>query len=134
MNTDIIIVGCGVAGLYAALTLPQDKKILVITKDQADKSDSFLAQGGICVLRDNDDYDAFFEDTMKAGHYENDPLSVEIMIGSSQNVIKDLVSYGVDFEKNGEAFAYTREGAHSKPRILFHKDETGKEITSHLLK
>ena len=55
------------------------------------------------------------------------------MIRSSQDVIGDLVSYGVNFEKDGKSFHYTREGAHSKPRILFHEDETGKEITSHLL-
>ena len=84
-------------------------------------------------MRDEDDYDAFYEDTMKAGHYENNPDSVHIMIHSSQEIIADLVSFGVRFEKNGESFNYTREGAHSKPRILFHEDETGKEITSHLL-
>ena len=133
MKTDILIVGCGVAGLYCALNLPQTKKITMITKNAAPKSDSFLAQGGICVLRDEEDYQAFFEDTMKAGHYENNPESVEIMIRSSQEVIGDLVSFGVNFEKDGEKFHYTREGAHSKPRILFHEDETGKEITSHLL-
>ena len=133
MKTDILIVGSGVAGLYCALNLPEDKKILVVTKDKARKSDSYLAQGGICVLRDEDDYDTFYEDTMKAGHYENNPDSVHIMIHSSQDVISDLVSFGVRFEKNGEAFTYTREGAHSHPRILFHEDETGKEITSHLL-
>ena len=70
---------------------------------------------------------------MKAGHYENNPESVDIMIRSSQDVIGDLVTFGVQFEKNGETFTYTREGAHSRPRILFHEDETGKEITSHLL-
>ncbi len=133
MKTDIIIVGCGVAGLYCALNLPEDKNITLVTKNIARKSDSFLAQGGICVLRDEEDHEAFFEDTMKAGHYENNPESVEIMIGSSQDVISDLVSFGVQFEKNGESFNYTREGAHSRPRILFHEDETGKEITSHLL-
>ena len=133
MKTDILIVGCGVAGLYCALNLPEDKKITIITKNEAPKSDSFLAQGGICVLRDEDDFQAFYEDTMKAGHYENNPQSVEIMIRSSQDVIGDLVSYGVNFEKDGKSFHYTREGAHSKPRILFHEDETGKEITSHLL-
>ncbi len=133
MNTDIIIVGCGVAGLYCALNLPEDKKITIVTKNEAPKSDSFLAQGGICVLRNEEDYKSFFEDTMKAGHYENNPDSVEIMIRSSQEIIGDLVSFGVQFEKDGEAFTYTREGAHSKPRILFHEDETGKEITSHLL-
>ncbi|MBQ7097739.1 MAG: L-aspartate oxidase, partial [Clostridia bacterium] len=133
MITDIIIVGCGVAGLYCALNLPEDKKITVVTKNIASKSDSFLAQGGICVLRDENDYKSFFNDTMEAGHYENNPESVEIMIRSSQDVIKDLVSFGVRFEKDGKSFTYTREGAHSKPRILFHEDETGKEITSHLL-
>lgn len=133
MTTDVLIVGCGVAGLYCALNLPEDKKITIVTKNEAPKSDSFLAQGGICVLRDENDYDAFYEDTLKAGHYENNPDSVHIMIHSSQEVISDLVSFGVRFEKNGESFNYTREGAHSKPRILFHEDETGKEITSHLL-
>ena len=133
MNTDILIVGCGVAGLYCALNFPENRNILMVTKNIARKSDSYLAQGGICVLRDEEDYDAFYEDTMKAGHYENNPESVDIMIRSSQGVIEDLVSFGVRFEKNGEAFNYTKEGAHSAPRILFHEDETGKEITSHLL-
>lgn len=133
MNTDILIVGCGVAGLYCALNLPEEKNIIVVTKNEAPKSDSFLAQGGICVLRDEKDYASFYDDTMRAGHYENNPDSVDIMIRSSQEVIGDLVSFGVRFEKNGEEFTYTREGAHSRPRILFHEDETGKEITSHLL-
>ena len=133
MKTDILIVGSGVAGLYCALNLPEDKNIIIVTKNKARRSDSYLAQGGICVLRDEKDYDAFYEDTMKAGHYENNPDSVHIMIHSSREVISDLVSFGVRFEKDGEKFTYTREGAHSSPRILFHEDETGKEITSHLL-
>ncbi len=130
---DIVIVGSGVSGLYCALQLPRDKKIMLVTKDQADKSDSFLAQGGICVLRDEEDYESFFEDTMRAGHYENDPRAVEIMIRESRRVIEDLVGYGVEFERDGEDFLYTKEGAHSDARILYHKDITGKEITSHLL-
>ncbi len=133
MKTDVLIIGCGVAGLYCALNLPKETNIIMVTKNVAPKSDSFLAQGGICVLRDENDYDAFYEDTMKAGRYENNPESVDIMIRSSREVIGDLVSFGVRFEKNGEEFTYTREGAHSKPRILFHEDETGKEITSCLL-
>ena len=133
MKANIVIVGSGVAGLYCALNLPKEKSIIIVTKNKARRSDSYLAQGGICVLRDEDDYDSFYEDTMKAGHYENNPDSVHIMIHSSQEVISDLVSFGVRFEKNGEEFIYTREGAHSHQRILFHEDETGKEITSHLL-
>ncbi len=133
MDTDILIVGSGVAGLYCALNFPENRNILIVTKNKAKKSDSFLAQGGICVLKDESDYKAFYEDTLRAGRYENNPQAVDIMIRSSQGVIEDLVSFGVRFEKNGENFNYTREGAHSSPRILFHEDETGKEITSHLL-
>ena len=133
MKTDVVIVGCGVGGLYCALNLPRDKQITVVTKSVAEESDSFLAQGGICVLHDDGDYESFFEDTMRAGHYENNPESVDIMIRSSRSVIVDLVNYGVHFQMEGKGFAYTKEGAHSRPRILFHEDETGKEITSHLL-
>ena len=133
MKTDILIVGSGVSGLYCALNLPQDKNIIIVTKSQADKSDSFLAQGGICVLRSEDDYQSFYDDTMRAGHYENNPESVDIMIRSSKAVIDELVEYGVQFERDENGFVYTKEGAHSKPRILFHEDQTGKEITSHLL-
>ncbi len=133
MNTDILIVGSGVSGLYCALNLPKEKNIIMVTKDEVEKSDSYLAQGGICVLRDETDYDSFYEDTMRAGHYENNPDSVDIMIRSSRDVIQELVSFGVRFETDEKGYLYTREGAHSKPRILFHEDETGKEITSHLL-
>lgn len=133
MKTDIVIAGCGVSGLYCALNLPRDKNIIIVTKEDADKSDSFLAQGGICVLKDDSDYDSYFEDTMRAGHYENNRESVDIMIRSSRDVIDDLVKAGVRFEKQNGEFVYTKEGAHSTQRILFHEDITGKEITSHLL-
>ena len=131
---DAVIVGCGVAGCFAALHLPQEADILMITKADTEDSDSFLAQGGICVLKNESDYDAFYEDTMHAGHYENTPESVDIMIRSSQNVINQLIAWGVDFrrDENGE-LCYTKEGAHSTNRILFHDDVTGKEITSKLL-
>ena len=134
-KTDILIVGTGASGLFAALHCPIDKNILMITKDAVENSDSFLAQGGICVLRDENDYDSFMEDTLKAGHYENRRESVDIMIRSSREVINELIGYGVDFAKqaNGE-LNYTREGCHSKARILFHEDITGKEITRNLLK
>lgn len=133
IHTDVVIVGCGVAGLYSALKLPRDMRIVMLTKSDAESSDSFLAQGGICVQRDDEDYDSYFEDTMKAGHYENRKESVDIMIRGSRAVIKDLVEYGVKFEQENGEFVYTREGAHSRPRILFHEDITGKEITQTLL-
>ncbi|MCF0129009.1 MAG: L-aspartate oxidase [Pseudobutyrivibrio sp.] len=130
---DIVVVGTGAAGLFCCLSLPHDKKILCISKDALDGSDSFLAQGGICVMRDDDDYDSFMEDTMRAGHYENRKESVDIMIRSSQDIINDLISYGVEFDKENGELAFTKEGAHSKNRILFHADVTGREITSKLL-
>lgn len=134
MKTDVLIVGSGCSALYMALHLPEDLNILMVTKKEAELSDSFLAQGGICMLRNEDDYDSYFEDTMKAGHYENDAYSVELMIKSSPDVIQDLISYGVDFERNEDgSLAFTREGAHSQKRILYHEDITGKEITRHLL-
>ncbi len=110
----------------------------MITKSPLEESDSFLAQGAICVLRDENDFDSFFEDTLKAGHYKNKKESVEIMINSSRDSIYQLIGYDVDFAtKNGEML-YTREGAHSKPRIAYHDDITGQEITqklfSHVLK
>ena len=134
IQTDILIVGTGASGLFAALHVPEDRQVLMITKDEVEHSDSFLAQGGICVLRDDMDYDSFMEDTLKAGHYENRVESVDIMIRSSRDVIRELVDYGVDFAKKDGEFDYTREGCHSKPRILFHEDITGEEITSKLLK
>lgn len=134
MKTDFLIVGSGCSGLYCALQLPKDKQIVILSKSSLTKNDSYLAQGGMCMLRDESDYQSYFDDTMYAGHQENDRTSVEIMIRSSQAVVKDLLHYGVDFtrEKNGE-LAFTKEGAHAEKRILFHKDITGKEITRKLL-
>lgn len=135
MKTDILIVGSGCSGLYCALQLPEDKKITIITKKGLEDSDSFLAQGGMCMLKDDSDYDSFFEDTMKAGHYENDKTSVDLMIRSSKQVVDDLLSYGAEFAREEDgSLAFTREGAHSAKRIIFYEDVTGKQITSTLLK
>lgn len=135
MKTDILIVGSGCAGLYCALNLPKDKNILMITKDIVEHSDSYLAQGGMCMLKSSDDYDSYFNDTMKAGHFENNPAAVETMIKESPDLVKDLLSFGVDFQRDEDGnLAFTREGAHSHNRIVYHKDVTGREITSHLYK
>lgn len=131
-KVNVIIVGTGAAGLFCALNFTPDVNIVMISKDRFDKNDSNLAQGGICVLKDDNDYDDYFEDTMKAGHYENNKKSVDIMIRKSPEVIKDLMNYGVEFERENGELKYTLEGAHSEPRILFHEDLTGKEITSKL--
>ncbi len=134
-NYDVLIAGTGVAGLMCALNLPRETRILMLTKAAVDESDSFLAQGGICMLRGEDDYQSYFEDTMRAGHYENDEAAVRQMILSSPQIICELVADGVDFARDEEGnFRFTREGGHSRPRILFHDDVTGKEITGKLLR
>ncbi len=132
-SADVVIIGTGVAGLYCALNLPEDKRIIIITKSSLEKSDSYLAQGGICVLKDEQDYDSFFQDTLRAGHYENNMDSVQQMIRKSPEVIHDLIRHGVEFEQRDGKVLYTKEGAHSTERILYHKDITGQEITKKLL-
>ena len=133
ITTQTVIVGSGVAGLFTALCLPEDREILIITKENLKDADSYLAQGGVCVLKDVDDYNCYYEDTMKAGHYENNPDAVRVMIESSPDIIGTLVDLGVKFDTNGGEFDYTREGAHRRSRILHFKDETGKQITDTLL-
>ena len=130
---DVIVVGTGVAGLYTCLNLAKEKKILLLTKDEVLNCDSYLAQGGICTLLDEKDYKPYFEDTLKAGRFENDLIAVHDMLVQSKTIISDLILKGVDFDKNIDgSLNYTREGGHSTFRILHHQDITGKEITSKL--
>lgn len=131
---DVIIVGTGAAGLFTAISFPKNYKILMITKDTIENSDSYLAQGGISTLLREEDYNAYYQDTMKAGHFENKPESVDTMIRSSNAIIEQLINLGVAFDKNEEGdLDYTREGGHSTYRILHHQDVTGKEIVSKLI-
>ena len=131
---DVVIVGTGAAGLYCALNLPERLTVLILTKRKADESDSFLAQGGICMLRGEEDFHPYMEDTLRAGHYENDRDAVDLMIRSSNSIIRDLVRRGVRFARHGDgSLNFTREGAHCRPRILYHEDVTGREITQTLL-
>lgn len=134
IDADVVIVGCGVAGLYCALNLPHALRVVLLAKTTVDECDSMLAQGGICVLHDPDDYESFFEDTLRAGHYENRLESVDMMIRASRPIIDDLIKRGVRFARTATGeLDYTREGAHSRPRIVYHEDITGEEITTHLL-
>ena len=135
LTCDVVIVGCGVAGLYAALNLPASTRVVMLSKGAFEECDSMLAQGGMCVLPQADDYEAFCEDTLRAGHYENRRESVDIMVRSSRAVLNDLMALGAHFERDGQGdLAFTREGAHSRPRIVFHADITGEEITTALLR
>ena len=134
MRADVTIVGCGVAGLYAALNLPRALSVAMLCKEDVASCDSMLAQGGICVMRDYDDYAPWFDDTLRAGHGENRIASVDAMIWESRGIIRDLTCLGVSFDRTPTGdLDYTREGAHSRPRIVHHADVTGREITTTLL-
>ena len=131
---DILIIGSGLAGVSTALELSEKYKIALVTKKKLEDSNSYLAQGGINVLKDESDRKTFIEDTMKAGHYKNNLQAVEKMVDMSQDAINFLLELGVKFNmKNGD-FDYAREGGHSLARGLHIDDEIGKGILDVLYK
>lgn len=133
ITCDVVIVGSGVAALVCALSLPKDQNIVLITKKSLIDSNSYLAQGGICVMRGNSDRDSFIEDTLRAGHFQNDKKAVEILVDESNAAIKTLQELGVAFTGDENGPYYTREGGHSNFRILYHDDVTGKSIMESLI-
>ena len=131
---DVVIVGCGSSGLYTELNLPAEMSGACLRKRRRRAAIPCLRRGRICVLLDEDDYDSFYEDTMRAGHYENRPKSVDICFAQARAVIDSLIGLGVAFERTPEGdLAYTREGGHTRARICYHADTTGQEITQTLL-
>lgn len=133
ITCDVVIVGSGVAALVCALSLPKDQNIVLITKKSLIDSNSYLAQGGICVMRGDSDRDSFIEDTLRAGHFQNDKEAVEILVDESNAAIKTLQELGVVFTGDENGPYYTREGGHSNFRILYHDDITGKSIMESLI-
>lgn len=133
ITCDVVIVGSGVAALVCALSLPKDQNIVLITKKSLIDSNSYLAQGGICVMRGDSDRDSFIEDTLRAGHFQNDKKAVEILVDESNAAIKTLQELGVAFTGDENGPYYTREGGHSNFRILYHDDVTGKSIMESLI-
>lgn len=130
---DVLIVGTGAAGLYSALNLREDLNILLITKDEVNKCNTFLAQGGISVARDQSDFDLFIQDTLKAGKFKNSIKAVQTLVYESIGNINKVKDLGVSFDRENGEFKYTKEGAHSINRIVHRKDETGKELFLSLL-
>lgn len=133
MNYDVLIVGTGIAGLYTALNLRDDIRILMITKNKFRDCNSYLAQGGISTSLGIFDEENYFNDTMKAGNYLNDVQAVKLLIKKSIDNINNLIKIGVPFDKTDNTLDYTREGGHSEFRIVHVKDETGKSVTETLL-
>lgn len=131
---DILIIGSGLAGVSTALELSEKYKIALVTKKKLEDSNSYLAQGGINVLKDESDRKTFIEDTMKAGHYKNNLQAVEKMVDNSQAAINFLLELGVKFNMKKGDFDYAREGGHSIARGLHIDDEIGKGILDVLYK
>lgn len=130
---DVLIVGSGVAGLYASLNLRDDLEIIMVSKKSVNLCNSSLAQGGIAVARGKEDFQSFIEDTLKAGKYENNIDSVKVLVEESMDNIDKLMDLGANFEKDENGVLFTKEGAHEINRIVYHKDITGKHVEDILL-
>lgn len=138
-NTDILIIGSGIAGLTIALKtankLP-NAKICIVTKSDENESNTKYAQGGIAVVMNkiSDSYSKHIKDTLIAGDNLNDRTVVEMVIKKGPSSIKDIIKWGAKFDKtkNGE-YDLGKEGGHSENRIIHHKDITGFEIERALL-
>lgn len=132
---DVVIIGSGIAGVYTALEIPKEYNVLILTKETIEISNSVLAQGGIAVSLDKDDSPKFhFEDTIKAGAGLCNEESVWVLVNEAASNIETLCKYGVEFDrKDIRHLSLTREGAHSKRRIVHAGDTTGKEVCDKLV-
>ena len=134
-NVDVLIIGSGVSGLYSALNLSDDLDILVVSKGKIDCTNTYLAQGGISVARNEEDMPDFIEDTLKAGQYKNDLDAVKVLTSESIENVKELVSLGMKLDLDEEGnWDYTKEGAHCINRIVHTNDHTGEDVEKTLIK
>ena len=131
---DVVIIGSGIAGVYTALEIPEEYDVVIVTKETIDISNSVLAQGGIAVSLDKEDSpELHFKDTIVAGAGLCDEESVWVLVKEAASNIESICKYGVNFDKKGDDLALTREGAHSKNRIIHAGDTTGKEVCDKLI-
>jgi len=125
---DVIIVGSGAAGLYCALHLNRNLKVLIITKTDLRECNSHLAQGGITSVLDESNKISFINDTLKAGRHENDCDSVKMLADCAGDLISKLSMLGMPFTAENGQLCFTKEGGHSKKRVAYAGDETGKHL------
>ncbi len=130
---DILVIGSGAAGLYAALRLPAHLQVGLITKDTVKAGSSNWAQGGIAAAIDpSDTAHLHFEDTIKAGAGLCEPEAVQFLVENGSEAIASLLELGVSFDRHGEKLTMTLEAAHSRPRVLHSADTTGRAIVDTL--
>jgi L-aspartate oxidase len=129
-ETDFIVVGAGVAGLRAAIELANAGRVLVLAKLEYTESATQYAQGGIAAaLSDEDEISLHFQDTINAGDGIVNPDAAHVLVQEGPGRIEELIAWGTQFDRNGTKLDFTREGAHSRDRILHaHGDSTGQEI------
>jgi L-aspartate oxidase len=132
---DVIILGAGIAGLYAALHIPKEKNVLILCKDIPWECNTFYAQGGVAAAVDAEDVEAHVRDTMSAGAGLCDEKAVRAMVEESLDIIPDLIRRGFDFDRDEQGrLLYTKEAAHSRPRILHAGgDATGRYLHQFLM-
>jgi L-aspartate oxidase len=128
LYSDVLVIGNGVAGMYAALSIDSKYKVILISKTKADDCNTYLAQGGISKAKNKADIDLFVEDTMKAGKEKNKLEAVRVLAEESIENINILMKLGMKFDMDGEDFDYTREGAHTINRIVHSADITGQRV------
>lgn len=135
-KTDFLVIGSGIAGLTFALKAAKKGKVLVLTKVNADETNTKYAQGGIAAVFDpeTDSFEKHISDTLIAGDGLCDREIVEIVVKEGPDRIRELIEYGANFDKQDDGdYDLTREGGHSAKRILHYKDITGWEVERTLL-
>jgi L-aspartate oxidase len=133
-DTDFVVVGSGIAGLRAAMEIAHaGARVTVLTKDRREESNTEYAQGGVAVALAEDD-ELHEDDTLAAGAGLCDEPAVEVLVEDGRRYIRELIEWGAEFDREGGRLMFTREAAHSRPRILHaHGDATGREIVRALL-
>lgn len=135
---DVLVVGCGVAGMYGSLQFDESTSVLMLSKYESNVSNSNLAQGGVAAVLDLDDdsYDLHVQDTMIAGGHANDIEAVELLVSEGPDDVRNIMdNMGVEFDRNEDGtLDKTLEGGHCRRRIMHYKDSTGAEMVRKLLK
>ena len=134
---DYLVIGSGIAGMSFALKVAeQGKSVAIICKTELEEANTYFAQGGIASVTNLqvDNFEKHIHDTLVAGDWINDRAAVEMVVHRAPSQIKELIRWGVDFDRNEDGgFDLHREGGHSEFRILHHKDNTGAEIQTSLI-
>lgn len=137
IRSDILVIGSGIAGLFFALKSPRSAQVSIITKHNAQQSNTVYAQGGIASVMDRarDSFDLHISDTVEAGMGLCDENAVETMVSEGPGMIEELMAIGVEFsrEEGTGGLDLGREGGHTRARIVHYRDMTGKQIEETLI-